>query len=112
MLERDGSIIWGILRTYSSREITLARSQCAPLRLQGDRLNTSLSNPVRVVVQPRQGSLTVPSGPTPEHFSRSSSTRPDDRIDVVWGRLLSPQELLTAEHQITLRFTYVCIGII
>jgi hypothetical protein len=102
LIGEGGSINQGILCGYSKREIALARPQGTPLRLQGDRPNTPLSDPICVVVQPRQGSLAIPSGSTPEHFRRSSSTRPDDRVDIVWGRLLSPEELLTAEHQITL----------
>ena len=101
----------GIPHDCSSGKITLARSQRAPLWLQGYRPNTPLSNPVCVIVQPRQGSLAIPSRSTPEHFGGSSGTGPHDRIDVVRRRLFSPEELLTAEDEMALGFADVGVRI-
>ena len=95
----------------SGREITLSRTQCTPLRLQGDRVDTPLGHPVREVVQSRQGSLPVPSRTAPEHLGGCSGTGPNHRIDVVRGGLLGPEELLTAEHERTLRFGDVSVGV-
>ena len=53
-------------------------------------------------MQPRQGSLPIPSRTAPEHLSRSSGTGPNDWINVVRGGLFGPEELLTAEHEMTL----------
>jgi hypothetical protein len=98
-------------RGCSSRDVTLSRPQCAPLWLQGDRPNTPLSDPVRVVVQPCQGSLAVSSRSAPEHFGGSSRAGPNDRVDVIRGGLFGPEELLTPEDEMTLGIADVGVGI-
>ena len=95
----------------SGLDVTLARSQCAPLWLQGDGLNPPLGDPIREVVQSWQGSLAISSRSTPEHLSGSSGTGPDDRINVARGRLFSPEELLATEHEIVLGFSEIGVGI-
>ena len=64
-----------------------------------------------MIMQPRQGSLAVSSRSTPEHFGGSSSTGPDDRVDVVRGGLFGPEELFATKHKMTLGFAHVGVGI-
>jgi len=89
-------------------EITLSRSDGTPVRLQVDSLDTSLDHAVPDIVKSGQSVLDIGSSPVgkslsgPEHLSRSSSTRPCDGVKVLRPRLLGPEELLTAEDEVSL----------
>lgn len=104
--------------TRSRVQITLARPQGAPERLQGNSLDSSLVHAEGNIMQTRQslGDITTRSGPEdlePQssggetldncentNLSTRGRTRPDDVVQVVGAGLFSPEEMLTLSFRI------------
>ena len=48
---------------------------------------------------------------TPEELGRRRGARPGDRVEVLWARLLDPEEVLATEDELLLRIGEVRDGI-
>ena len=78
------------------------RAQRTPERLQRDAAHAALAQTEADIVQAREGGGNVPAGPAPEDLRRRRRAGPDDRVEVLRARLLCPEALLSAKHEVVL----------
>lgn len=78
------------------------RAQRAPERLERDAAHAALAQAEAHIVQAREGGGDVPARAAPEDLRRRRSARPDNRVEVLRARLLCPEALLSAEHEVVL----------
>jgi hypothetical protein len=98
------------------RQVTRERAQRTPLGLQRYGMHAALPETVPELVQARQRSAEVTASAAPEHLSGRGGARPHYRIKVLRAGLLSPEQLLPAEHEGRLRGCQVrewveCVGL-
>ena len=105
-------------------QIAFKRTQRAPLGLQRNGAHAASSKPISKLVQPRQRRANIPAvhttitapainidGSGPEHLGGRGGAGPYDRIEVLWSRLLGPQEMLSAENELGLCGAQVFYGV-
>jgi len=76
--------------------------ESTPSRLQRDGVDASLDEPVADIVQSGEGRCDVASSTTPEELGAARSSGPGDGVQVGGGRLLSPEEMLSAQDEMSL----------
>lgn len=90
------------------------RANRTPMRLQRDRINAPLHQPIPKIMNPRQRLSGVrcasvwQSRAGPEDLGGGAGARPDGRVEVGVVGLFGPEEVLAAEHEVRLRGGYVC----